>query len=65
MMASLKRKSFFIDEMMLKRAKRALGVRSDAEAVRRSLESVAEIERFWRWLDGTRRSLPPGSIEPA
>jgi Arc/MetJ family transcription regulator len=60
--AQLKRKSFFIDEATLKEAKRALQVKSDAEAVRLSLEQVAEMGRFWRFMDKSKGKLKPGSF---
>ena len=61
--SSLKRKAFFVDEAALRRARKALGVRTDAEAIRSSLEYVAEMEAFWRFMKRARRSLRPGSIE--
>jgi hypothetical protein len=61
--SSLHRKSFFVDARALKRAKRLLRVSSDAEAIRVSLERVAEMERFARFMDASRGKLPPGSIE--
>jgi len=39
----LKRKSFFVDTRTLRRARKALGVATDAEAVRRAVERVAEM----------------------
>ncbi len=59
----LKRKSYFVDEGALKRAKKALGVRSEAEVIRMSVERVAEMEEFWAFMQKTRRSLKPGSVE--
>lgn len=61
--ATLQRKSFFIDTQALARAKRLLRASSDAEAIRESLERVAEMERFSRFLEQSRGKLPPGSIE--
>lgn len=61
---TLKRKAFFIDETAVRRARRALGVKTDAEAVRMSLERVAEMEAFWRLMRASRRRLKPGSIQP-
>lgn len=58
----LKRKSFFIDTRALRRAKKALGVATDAEAVRRSVERVAEMEAFWRFMARTGGRLKPGSF---
>jgi hypothetical protein len=60
---SLKRKSFFVDERALRRAKKILGVDTDAEAIRRSVERVLEMEEFWKFMRATRGALPPGSIE--
>jgi hypothetical protein len=61
--STLKRKAFFVDEQSVRRARRALGAATDAEAIRMSLERVAEMEDFWRFMKRTRHSLKPGSIE--
>ena len=58
----LKRKSYFVDERALNRAKKALGVEPEAEVIRLSVERVAEMEEFWQFMSKTRRSLKPGSI---
>ena len=58
----LKRKSYFVDERALNRAKKALGVETEAEVIRLSVERVAEMEEFWQFMSKTRRSLKPGSI---
>lgn len=60
----LKRKSFFVDEKALQRVKRALGVSSDAEAVRKSIQWVDEMERFWQFMDRTRGTARGGFEEP-
>ena len=60
---TLTRKSFFIDPGTLRRARRVLRVRTDAEAVRMSLERVAEMDAFWRFMTKSRRALTPGSIQ--
>ena len=60
--AALLRKSFFVDPDALRRAKRVLRVRTDAEAVRLSLERVTEMETFWRFMANGRASLRPGSF---
>jgi hypothetical protein len=59
----LKRKSFFVDETTLRRAKKALGVRTDVEVVRLSVEQIAEMEGFWEFMKKSRRTLQPGSLE--
>ena len=61
--AKLKRKSYFVDERALSRAKKALGVKTDAEVIRLSVERIAEMEEFWSFMKRTRRSLRPGSVE--
>ncbi len=60
--AALKRKSFFVDEQALRRAKKALGVATDAEVVRVSVERIAEMEEFWQFMKNSRRALKPGSM---
>ncbi len=42
--AGLKGKSFFVDTRALRRARKALGVATEAEAVRRAVERVAEMD---------------------
>ncbi len=59
---ALKRKSFFVDERALRRAKKVLGVATDAEVVRASVERIAEMEAFWQFMKTTRRTLKPGSL---
>jgi hypothetical protein len=55
--SNLVRRSFFVDERELRRAKKVLGAASDAEAVRLSLEQVAEMADFWAALDKTSGTL--------
>jgi hypothetical protein len=62
---TLKRKAFFVDEVKLRRARRALGVTTDAEAVRLSLERVLEMDQFRSFMEKTRKTLPPGSFSGA
>ncbi len=59
----LKRKSYFIDARTLRRAKKALGVKTNAEVIRLSVERVAEMEEFWEFMKKTRRSVRTGSLE--
>ena len=61
--AMLKRKSFFVDERALLRAKRALGLATDAEVVRVSVERIVELEEFLRFMSKSRRTLKPGSVK--
>ena len=58
--AGLKRKSFFVDTRALRRARKALGVATEAEAVRRAVERVAEMEAFRRFMGRTRGRLMIG-----
>ena len=62
---ALKRKSFFVDEKALQRARKALGVSTDAEAIRDALDRVAEMEEFWGFMKNSRRKLAKGSIDAA
>jgi hypothetical protein len=57
------RKSFFVDPQAIDRARKALGAGTDAETVRLAVERVVEMEKFWRFMAGSRGSLKPGSIE--
>ncbi len=61
--AKLKRKSFFVDERALHRAKKALRVKTSAEVIRLSVERVTEMEEFWEFMNRSRRSVKPGSLE--
>lgn len=61
--ATLTRKSFFLDPDELRRARRALRVRTDAEAVRLALTRVTEMDRFWRFMTKSRATLEPGAVD--
>ena len=61
--SALKRKSFFVDEQALNRAKRVLGVATDAEVVRLSVARITEMEEFWRFMKQTRGALKFGSLK--
>lgn len=61
--AVLTRKSFFVNARTVRRAKRALGVATEAEAVRVSVARIAEMEAFWRFLRKSRATLTPRSFE--
>ena len=63
MATNLKRKAFFVDETAVRRARRALGVSTDAEAIRLSVERIAEMDELWRFMRRSRGKLKPGSIE--
>ena len=57
------RRSFFVDPRAIDEARKALGVGTNAEAVRLAVDRVVEMEKFWRFMSGTRAGLKPGSIE--
>jgi hypothetical protein len=57
------RKSFFVDSKAIEQARKALGAGTNAEAVRLAVDRVVEMEKFWRFMTGTRAGLKPGSIE--
>ncbi len=58
----LKRRAFFVDDHALARAQKLLGARTKAEAVRLSVERIAEMERFWRFMKQTAGTARPGSF---
>ncbi len=60
---TLTRKSFFVDERSLRRAKKLLGVRADAEVVRGAVDLICEMEGFWQFMKKSRGTLKPGSIK--
>jgi hypothetical protein len=60
--ARLTRKSFFVDARALRRAKRALGVKTDAEAVRLALEWITRNEEHWQFLKHTSGTIATGSF---
>ena len=60
---TLTRKSFYIDENTLRRAKRVLRVQTDAEAIRLSLERVAEMEKFWKFMTKSQGVLKRSSLD--
>ena len=60
---TLTRKSFFVDARALSRAKRLLGVATDAEVVRTSVDRIIEMEQFWRFMQKNPGTLRPGSVK--
>jgi hypothetical protein len=62
MSAALKRRSYFVDDKAVQRAKRILGAASDADVVRIAIERVIEMERFREFVEKTKGSLPRGSF---
>jgi hypothetical protein len=62
MSAKLKRKAFFVDEIDLRKARRALGARTDAETIRASLRVVAGMTSLARFMERSGGSLPVGSF---
>ena len=59
----LTRKAFYVDERLLRRAKKVLGLRSDGEVVRVSMERALAMEEFWKFMKETKGVLEPGSLE--
>jgi hypothetical protein len=54
--SSLKRRAFLVDEQRIRKARKVLGVATDAEAIRLSVERVLE-------MDKSRGTMPPGSFD--
>lgn len=57
------RKAFYVEPRLIKRAKRLLGLRTEAEVVRMSVERMVEMEEFWRFMDRTKGALKPESFQ--
>ncbi|MBM4259334.1 MAG: hypothetical protein FJ147_25975 [Deltaproteobacteria bacterium] len=60
---TLKRRAFFVEDEMLERAKKALGVKTKADVIRLSIERVVEMDEFWRFMKKSRRAVQPGSFD--
>jgi hypothetical protein len=60
---SLKRKTFYVNDEILKKARKALGVSTASEAIRASLKQVVDMEEFWRFMKRSRKSIPRGSFQ--
>ena len=58
----LVRRSFFVSTPVLRKARRALRAKTDAEAVRLSVERVAEMDAFWRLMRKSYSAGRPGSF---
>ena len=48
--AELRRRSFFVDDRAVRKAKKVLCVATDSEAIRQAVERVAEMEEFWKFM---------------
>lgn len=59
----LKRKSYFVDEQSIRRAQKALGLKTEAEVIRAAVERVAEMEELWEFMNKSKGSVVPGSFE--
>jgi hypothetical protein len=59
------RKSLLINSKTLRQARKVLNADTDAEAIRLSVEWVAETNRFQKFMETTRGTLKPGSFETA
>ena len=57
------RKSYFVDVDMIKKAKRLLGVNSEAEAIRISVQRMVEMAKFWSFMDKASNSVKKGSFK--
>jgi hypothetical protein len=50
-----------VDERTLRRARKALGVETDEEVIRLSVERIADMEAFWLFMKSGRGTLRSGS----
>jgi hypothetical protein len=61
--STVQRKNYRIDTVKLRRARRALGTRTETETIHRALELAADEASMARALERLLR-LGPGAIEP-
>ena len=47
-MPKKKRKNFYLDESVLRKARKILGTRTETEAVEKALERIIFEEEYWR-----------------
>jgi hypothetical protein len=59
----LKRKAYFVDEKTIRRAQKALGLKTEAEVIRVAVERLAEMEEFWEFMNKSKGSVTPGNFE--
>jgi hypothetical protein len=59
----LKRKACFVDESALREARKVLGVKTEAEAIRLSVARVIEMGRFWKFMGRSRGTVRPGGFD--
>jgi hypothetical protein len=64
MRTRLKRRAFFVDQDELRAARRALGTDTDAETIRAALREVSRMKALARFMERSKKSLPPGSFSP-
>ncbi len=57
------RKSYFIDPDIVKKAVKVLGVNSEAEAIRISVQRIVEMAEFWDFMDESTNSVKRGSFK--
>jgi hypothetical protein len=57
------RRSFFVDDRAIRRARTVLKTDTDAETIRLAVERVLQMEAFWRFMTKSRGRLSPGSVD--
>ncbi|MBI5528569.1 MAG: hypothetical protein HY897_19735 [Deltaproteobacteria bacterium] len=53
------RKAYYVEPGLIRRAKKLLRLRTEAEVIRLSVERMVEMEEFWRFMDRTRGKAGP------
>lgn len=57
--AKLKRRSFLVEQLALRRARKARGPKTDAEVIRLSVVRIATMEASWQFMNKSQRTLSP------
>lgn len=58
------RKSYFVDPKIMSQVAKLMGVKSEAEALRKMAHEFLQQERFWRWMKKSAGSAKKGWFKP-
>jgi hypothetical protein len=61
--SKIETKSLFHRRSRPPTSKKVLGVKTDAEVIRLAVERIVEMEKFWQFMEKSRRTLQPGNVE--
>ena len=56
------RKAYYVEPGLIRRAKKLLRLRTEAEVIRLSVERMVEMEEFWRFMDRSKGKAGAGGF---